>query len=73
MTDLLDEWEISLSEIISSEGLKCVSLIDDAVEHILENEERQARKGTQSFKGLIRRLKQGILKRHQKNTKPAKY
>jgi len=52
MTELLDEWEISLSEIMTSEGLKCVSLIDDAVERILDNpvcvrtrtgrEERQA-------------------------------
>jgi len=42
ITKLLDEWEISLPEIMASEGLKCVGLIDDAVEYILKNEERQS-------------------------------
>ena len=42
MTELLDEWEISLSKIMTAEEFKCVSLIDDAVECILENEERQS-------------------------------
>jgi len=39
---LLDEWKISLPEIMDADGLKCVSLIDDAVECILENEERRS-------------------------------
>ncbi|MEW6618813.1 MAG: type I restriction endonuclease subunit R [bacterium] len=42
MMELLDGWEISLPKIMASEGLKCVSLIDDAVECILESEERQS-------------------------------
>jgi type I restriction enzyme R subunit len=42
ITKLLDEWKISLPEIMNSEGLECISLIDDAVESILENEERQS-------------------------------
>ncbi|MBP7792605.1 MAG: type I restriction endonuclease subunit R [Candidatus Goldbacteria bacterium] len=42
MKELLNEWKISLSEIMKSEGLDCVSLIDDAIEHILENEERKS-------------------------------
>lgn len=42
MTELLDEWEVSLSEIMTAEGLKCVGLIDDAIECILENDERQS-------------------------------
>jgi type I restriction enzyme R subunit len=40
--ELLDEWKISLSKIMTAEGLKCINLIDDAVECILENEERQS-------------------------------
>ncbi|KJJ83598.1 type I site-specific deoxyribonuclease, HsdR family [Candidatus Omnitrophus magneticus] len=40
--ELLDEWDISLPEIMKAEGLDCVGLIDDAVECILENDERQA-------------------------------
>lgn len=40
--ELLDEWGISLPEIMKAEGLDCVGLIDDAVECILENDERQA-------------------------------
>jgi len=39
---LLNDWNISLSNIIEAEGLGCVSLIDDAIECILENDERQA-------------------------------
>lgn len=42
MTELLDEWEISLPEIMAAEGLECVSLIDDAIECILGNNERQS-------------------------------
>jgi type I restriction enzyme R subunit len=42
MTELLDEWGISLSDIINAEGLKCIGLIDDAIECILENDERQS-------------------------------
>ena len=42
ITKLLDEWKISLPEIMNSEGLECIGLIDDAVESILENEERQS-------------------------------
>jgi len=42
MTLILDEWKISLSEIITAEGLKCVSLIEDAVECILENDKRES-------------------------------
>jgi type I restriction enzyme R subunit len=42
MTELLDEWGISLSDIINAEGLECVGLIDDAIECILENDERQS-------------------------------
>ena len=42
ITELLDEWKISLTEIMTAEGLKCVGLIDDAVECILKNEERQS-------------------------------
>lgn len=41
--ELFDEWEISLSDILKAEGLECVALIDDAVEAILENEERKMR------------------------------
>lgn len=40
-TEALDEWDLSLSEIMKAEGLECVGLIDDAVECILENNERQ--------------------------------
>ncbi len=40
--ELLDEWDISLPEIMNAEGLQCVGMIDDAVESILENDERQA-------------------------------
>jgi len=43
MISTLDEWGISISEIMSSEGLKCVKLIDDAIECILESEERQSK------------------------------
>ena len=43
MLSTLDEWGISISEIMSSEGLKCVKLIDDAIECILESEERQSK------------------------------
>ncbi len=39
---LCDDWGISLSEIMSAEGLECIRLTDDAVEYILENDERQA-------------------------------
>ncbi len=39
---LCDDWGISLSEIMSAEGLECVRLTDDAFECILENDERQA-------------------------------
>lgn len=42
MTSALDEWKISLSKIMASEGTECISLIDDAIEHILENEKRQS-------------------------------
>lgn len=42
MTSVLDEWKISLSKIMASEGTECISLIDDAIEHILENEKRQS-------------------------------
>ncbi len=41
ITELLDEWGISLSKIIETEGLECIDLIDDAIECILEDEERQ--------------------------------
>ena len=41
-TELLDEWGVSLHEIMRAEGLDCVGLIDDAVECILENDQRQA-------------------------------
>jgi len=41
ITELLDEWGISLSKIIETEGLECINLIDDAIECILEDEERQ--------------------------------
>ncbi|HRR96911.1 MAG TPA: DEAD/DEAH box helicase family protein, partial [Candidatus Ratteibacteria bacterium] len=41
ITELLDEWGISLSKIIEAEGLECIGLIDDAIECILEDEERQ--------------------------------
>lgn len=40
--ELLNEWDISLPEIMNAEGLQCVGMIDDAVESILENDERQA-------------------------------
>ncbi|MBP7795237.1 MAG: type I restriction endonuclease subunit R [Elusimicrobiales bacterium] len=42
MTSVLDGWKISLSKIMNADGLECVSLIDDAVECILENDERQS-------------------------------
>jgi type I restriction enzyme, R subunit len=42
-TEMLDEWDVSLPEILKAEGLECVGLIDDAVECILENDERQSR------------------------------
>jgi len=41
INELCDDWGISLSEIMSAEGLECLRLIDDAIECILENEERQ--------------------------------
>lgn len=40
MVESCDDWGISLPEIMAAEGLKCVGLIDDAVECILENDER---------------------------------
>jgi len=42
INELCDDWGISLTEIISAEGLECLRLTDDAVECILENDERQA-------------------------------
>ncbi|MFH0731588.1 MAG: type I restriction endonuclease subunit R [Candidatus Omnitrophota bacterium] len=42
MVELCDEWDISLPKIMTAEGLECVGLIDDAVECILENDERSA-------------------------------
>ena len=39
---VLNEWEISLTQIIDAEEFKCIHLIDDAIEHILENEKRQS-------------------------------
>ncbi len=42
INEMCDDWEISLTEIISKEGLECLRLIDDAVECIIENDERQA-------------------------------
>lgn len=39
--EFFDACDISLAEILKAEGLECVALIDDAVECILENEERQ--------------------------------
>jgi len=40
--ELCNDWGISLSEIMSAEGLECLGLTDDAVECILKNDERQA-------------------------------
>jgi len=42
INELCDDWGISLSEIMSAEGLDCVKLTDDAVECILESDEKQA-------------------------------
>ena len=42
INELCDDLGISLSEIMSAEGLECIRLTDDAVECILENDERQA-------------------------------
>jgi len=42
INEMCDDWGISLSEIMSAEGLECLRLTDDAVECILENDERQA-------------------------------
>lgn len=39
---LCDDWGISLGKIMFAEGLECIRLTDDAVECILENDERQA-------------------------------
>jgi len=41
--ELLESWGVSLPDILKAEGLECVSLIDDAVECILDNDKRQAR------------------------------
>jgi len=41
INELCEDWGISLGEIISAEGLECVRLTDDAVECILESDERQ--------------------------------
>ncbi|MBT9145670.1 MAG: Type I restriction enzyme EcoR124II R protein [candidate division WS2 bacterium] len=40
--ELCEGWGISLNKIISAKGLECVRFIDDAIESILENDERQA-------------------------------
>ena len=41
ITGLLDKWGILLSTIIETEGFKCINLIDNAIECILEDEKRQ--------------------------------
>lgn len=42
INEMCDDWGISLTEIMSTEELECLRLTDDAVECILENDERQA-------------------------------
>mgnify|MGYP005840462025 FL=1 len=38
---MCDDWGISLDKIMSADGLECLRLTDDAIECILENDERQ--------------------------------
>lgn len=59
INELCDEWGISLSEIIAAEGLECVRLTDDAVECILENDERQAQ--FREKNAIIQKTYQAIL------------
>ncbi len=40
--EMCDDWGISLSKIMSAEELECLRLTDDAVDLILENDERPA-------------------------------
>lgn len=42
VTELFEEWGVSLSKIITATGFERINLMDDAIEHILENDERQA-------------------------------
>ncbi|MEW6605897.1 MAG: type I restriction endonuclease subunit R [bacterium] len=42
MMDLLDGWEISLPKIMTAKEFKQIALMDDAIECILEDEERQS-------------------------------
>lgn len=42
INEMCHDWGISLTKIMAAEGLGCLKLTDDAVECILENDERQA-------------------------------